>query len=305
VDEFKDDLTSSREQIELVYHVEGLRCDSPFALWDGKIHLGPVSDEDLVKYAERREVMLGSQVSYLNAADWICRIRKEGDKLSFNDLNSAGDALDHVLNAISLLSEGNARFRLLSKDVTNTFLSVGRISGGDPMNSGRGGPIHLTSPDVTTLDNLLRKIVRVSTDERLKLLRHPLRRMRTAANRRSAADAFLDTVVALEGLLAHDTPALESTYRFRLRGAALLSGEFGSPQERLKSLGDMYKLRSRIVHGENVATTLDPLLGQASRILKSIFTRYLEFSESIKPEDVIHLVDEWMVKQPCVAPAGH
>lgn len=298
VEEFEHDLTSIREQIELVYYVEGLRSDGPFALWDGKVSFAPISDEDLVNYAGRRNGMLGFQGFYLNAADWICRIRKEGDKSSFSDFNNAADILDHILNALSLISEGNARFGLLSKEVTNTFLHLGRLGGGEPLNSGRGGPIHLMASDVVKLDNVLSKIVRVWTDERLKLLRLPLRRMRAAATRRSAADAFMDVVIALEGLLAHDTPALESTYRFRLRGAALLSDEFGSPAERLKSLSEMYSVRSRVVHGDDNGAMLDPLLVQASRILKSIFVRYLEFSEQVIPEDVIRMVDEWMVKQP-------
>ena len=302
VDEFRSDLTASREQIELVYYVEGLRADEPFTLMAGNISFSPVSEEDLRKYAERIEITFAFNNFYLSLAGWTCRILLQGEKSGFNDLNKATDVLDHVLNALSLVSDGSARFRLLSKDVANPFLHMGRVSGGEPVNSGRGGPIYLTTSDVRRFDDMLGRLSLISDDERLRLLKHPLRRMRTAANRRSTADAFLDTIVALEGLLAHDTPALESTYRFRLRGAALLSDEFGSPQERLKILGDMYSMRSRIVHGDDVGATLDPLLEHATRMLKSIFLRYLEFSKSIKPEDVIRIVEEWMVKHPCVAP---
>lgn len=302
VHEFESDLTASQEQIELVYYVEGLRADVPFSLMDGDISFSPVSEADLRKYAERNEITIALKDFDLSLTGWTCRILLQGDKPGFNDLNKATDILDQILNAFSLVSDGNARFRLLSKDVANPFLHMGRVSGGEPVNSGRGGPIYLTTSDVQKLDNMLRRLALISTDERLRLLRYPLRRMRSAANRRSIADAFLDTVVALEGLLAHDTPALESTYRFRLRGAALSSDEFGSPQERLKTLGDMYSMRSRIVHGDNISATLDPLLAQADRILKSIFLRYLEFSKSIKPEDVIRTVDEWMVKHTCIAP---
>jgi|GEM_PF-2906242 len=296
VDEFRQDLTAPVEQIELVYYVENLRANSPFALWKGKVSFAPVSDEDLRTYARRQEVLLTGHHFHLDWSGWICRILMESNKSTFEDYNNATDHLDALLNALSLVSEGRATFHLLAKQVTNTFLDVGRQSGGEPVPSGWGGPIYLSASAVAKLDEMLPKIIRVSTDGRLKLLRLPLRRMRAAASRKSAADAFLDTVIALEGLLAHDTPALESTYRFRLRGAALLSAEFGTPRERLKSLDDMYSMRSRIVHGNIEDAELSPMLEQATRVLKFIFLRYLEESQGTSPEDVIRKIDEGMVQ---------
>lgn len=283
LDEFISDLTARQEHIELVYYVEGLSAESSFNLLDNTVSFSAISENDLLRFAEQSEVARFARGFDLNIKGWICRILRRGSKSDFDDFNNATDTLEQVLNAIALISDGNACFRLLAKRVTNTFLDLGQTSGGEPLNSGRGNALHLL-------------VVQVSTDPRLKLLRQPLRRMRAAASRRSLADAFVDTIIALEGLLAHDTPALESTYRFRLRGAALLPGDFGSAEDRLKLLGQMYSTRSRIVHGDDQANTIDSLINEASKVLRAVLLRYFELSEQIKPEDIVRRVDEWMVR---------
>src|SRR5262249_42901237 len=47
---------------------------------------------------------------------------------------------------------------------------------------------------------------------------------------------------------ASDSPQLETTYRFRLRGAALLPPELGTVAERMAIMNRLYRFRSQTVH---------------------------------------------------------
>ena len=299
VDEFKSDITSTREQIRLVYYVENLIAPEPFSLCNGMILFRPVTDTDLDEYAQLKEDMIISpRRHFLNERGWICEGTLEGRKNSYDDFNNAENLVDDVLNALYLVKDGNARFLLLAKEITNTFLRVGRISGGDTLNVGRGGAIELTKSDITEIDEIMSRLVEVSKKKQLKLLRLPIRRIRAAASRRNPADAFLDIVMALETLLANDTPTLEVTHRFRMRGAAILNDEFGSPRDRLGLLNEIYSTRSRIVHGEYESDPgeLASLLDKANLVLKAIVRWYLGRLEDLEPNDVVRMLDEWMVQ---------
>ena len=298
VDEFKSDITSTREQIRLVYYVENLIAPEPFSLCNGMISFRPVTDTDLDEYAPPKEDMISPHGHFLDERGWICEGTLEGRKKSFDDFNNAENLIDDVLNALYLVKDGNARFLLLAKEITNTFLRVGRMFGGDTLNVGRGGAIELTETDIKEIDEIMSKLVKVSKKKRLKLLRLPLRKIRAAASRRTPADAFLDIVMALETLLANDTPALEVTHRFRLRGAAILNDEFGSARDRMALLNGIYSTRSEIVHGEYESDPreLAPLLDKANRVLKAIVRWYLGRLEDLEPNEVVRMLDEWMVQ---------
>ena len=205
---------------------------------------------------------------FLNERGWICEGTLEGRKNSYDDFNNAENLLDDILNALYLVKDGDARFLLLVKEITNTFLSVGQVSNEEQLNVGRGGAIELTETDIQEIDEIMSRLIKVSKKKQLKLLRLPLRRIRAAASRRNLADAFLDIVMALETLLANDTSTLEVTHRFRLRGAALLNDEFGSARDRIDLLNEIYSTRSRIVHGEYESDPgeLAPLLDKAKMV---------------------------------------
>ncbi len=298
VDEFKSDITSTREQIRLVYYVENLIAPEPFSLCNDMISFRPVTDTDLDNYAQLKEDMISPHRHFLDERGWICEGTLEGRKNSYDDFNNAENLVDDVLNALYLVKAGNARFLLLAKEITNTFLGVGRMFGGDTLNVGRGGAIELTQSDITEIDEIMSRLVEVSKKKQLKLLRLPLRRIRAAASRRNPADAFLDIVMALETLLANDTLTLEVTHRFRMRGAAILNDEFGSPRDRLDLLNEIYSTRSRIVHGEYESDPgeLASLLDKANLVLKAIVRWYLGRLEDLEPNDVVRMLDEWMVQ---------
>lgn len=60
---------------------------------------------------------------------------------------------------------------------------------------------------------------------------------------------MLDFVIALEALLLPDDSRGDLSYRFRLHGAYYLSSSVMERPGIAEQLNDLYKLRSRLVHG--------------------------------------------------------
>src|SRR5262245_6692916 len=101
-------------------------------------------------------------------------------------------------------------------------------------------------------------------------------------------DHVVDCSNALEILLAIDSPQLETPFRFRLRGAALLPKEFGTVKERIKLMGWLYDLRSSTVHGgkkahrsrskaKSLADEMRKASDEAERVLRAIFLWFIEW----------------------------
>jgi hypothetical protein len=159
-------------------------------------------------------------------------------------------------------------------------LVIGLASGGQAIaSSGIGDNISLTSKDIERFRAAFQAVRRIHTDDRLKRLRLPFRRLRSAATRRENEDRFVDYVIGLERLLAPDTPQLETTFRFRLRGAAILPARFGSPRERIKLMSDLYSLRSRVVHGGEYDEDLKKMAPVAEDVLRTVLLWYLNLQD--------------------------
>src|SRR5262249_10575839 len=131
------------------------------------------------------------------------------------------------------------------------------------------------------------RLTLIGKDDRLAHLRLPVRRLRMSSARSHDEDHVVDCVIALENLLASDSPQLETTFRFRLRGAAILPESFGNVPERIKLMGQLYELRSKTVHGsktahgggrksDSVADQMGEVAAEAERILRAILIWFLE-----------------------------
>jgi hypothetical protein len=79
-----------------------------------------------------------------------------------------------------------------------------------------------------------------------------LRRFNLGCGRDDVADALIDFVIALETLLLpydEKTRRSEMTYRFRMHGAHFISASVSERGLIYDQLGDLYDVRSRLVHG--------------------------------------------------------
>ena len=112
-------------------------------------------------------------------------------------------------------------------------------------------------------------------------LQIPIRRLRTAGTRTQREDALVDYVVGLEDLLGKDNERTELSYRFRVRGSVVLSKQRNERRIYLRKLGDLYDMRSSIVHGRRISDEkLNTALPEAESALRNVwwwyFTRYAD-----------------------------
>ena len=90
-------------------------------------------------------------------------------------------------------------------------------------------------------------------------------------------DALVDYVIGLEALLGTDEERTELGFRFRVRGAVVLSKVRGERRENMRRLGNLYELRSRVVHGQlPPAEALEKALPFAEAALRTTWHWYFE-----------------------------
>ena len=102
-----------------------------------------------------------------------------------------------------------------------------------------------------------------------------MRRLHVAGARMRHEDALVDLVIGLEALLGTSDERTELGYRFRVRGAVVLSPDRHKRRDAMKKLQQLYNLRSRVVHGEGVdSAELAAALPFAERALRNVWQWY-------------------------------
>lgn len=140
--------------------------------------------------------------------------------------------------------------------------------------------IELTQEQIEGFVALYVLAKKVNSDPAYKHLRLPFRRPRSAASREEQEDRLVDCVTALERLLASDSPNLEVTYRFRIRGAAMLPKRFGNEGQRKAKMNKLYALRSDVVHGNANLKEVSEQTPFAFDALRAIIVGYLSLAEA-------------------------
>ncbi len=124
-------------------------------------------------------------------------------------------------------------------------------------------------------------------------LRLPAQRLFDAGEREmnQLTDAILDYAIGLECLL---TPGIrdELSYRFALRGATILGWENGNKQSYFEKLKGFYRIRSSIVHGNQVdKNKLDDTCSIGEDYLRKIWWWYFT-NKFPKPIDGAKMIDQ-------------
>ena len=78
------------------------------------------------------------------------------------------------------------------------------------------------------------------------------RRLEFGGERIRLEDSLIDYMIGLESLLGKAGERTEMGYRMAMRGAMVLSPVPTDRSKRFFELRDLYNLRSRVVHGENL-----------------------------------------------------
>ena len=115
--------------------------------------------------------------------------------------------------------------------------------------------------------------------------------------RSSRADALVDYVIGIEALLGLADERTELSYRFRVRGSVILSKRRSERKANIKILRDLYDLRSKVVHGQNVSEEkLEKALPQAENALRAIWRWYFKhFHDKSSNRAGIERIDEELV----------
>lgn len=279
--DYVDDLEAPTGVVETTYLVENFRAPAPFAI--GKeIKFRPITSQDIDRFGRTPSHPLLGERPWLSSSHWICEDDHVGPKDTFETFNRRHEIVEDIAAALHLAKGGRACLRLLANRARSPFLSSATMSGGRPVfTSGMGGAVVLEDEDVRTFETLYRAVRRVTTEERFKDLRFPIRRLRAASARNQQEDQLVDCVIALERLLACDASNLEVTFRFRLRGAALLPESFGTVAERQELMKRLYTSRSNVVHGRATEEEVADLAVRGDRALRAILLWYLSNADAL------------------------
>jgi hypothetical protein len=297
------DLESPTASVRTVWTIEHFSAEEAFELSAG-IWFRPVSPDDIdLPYRRMAGIpetlfSIAGRNHPLHSDGWVCEYERRVPKDSaLEESNSRHSFVEELAGALNLAKTGRSLFRVIDNGLVSPYLAIGVTGGGGHIaSSGIGDNVNLTGEDIDRFRAAFRAVRAMHTDDRFKSLRLPFRRLRSAAARRENEDRFVDYVIGLERLLAPDTPNLETTFRFRLRGAALLPPRFGSSRDRIKLMSELYSLRSRVVHGGDYDADLRKVLPIAEDVLRSILLWYMNLAEFTGNLDtVLRQLDEALV----------
>jgi len=286
---FVEDVRSKSYRALSIYRVANFEAPHPFQL-DQNVQFRPISKQDLEEFGAVDVGMpFGFDRPWLSTSDWICEILDSAPKASWEAINRRDQSADEVMGALNLSAEGQARFQLLRHGYASPFFAFVIASSRNILRSGgTGDKLILDKAGVESFINNYGLVKEVFSNTKLERARLPFRRLRFAASRSEDEDRVVDYVVALERLLAPDTKN-KVTFRFRLRGAALLPSSLGNAQERQKFMGGLYGLRSDIVHGKAKPVNVAEMAPKAERAAKAIF---LWFASRLRSTDHTELVKQ-------------
>ncbi|MDP3061681.1 MAG: HEPN domain-containing protein [Chloroflexota bacterium] len=272
---FVDDTLSKTIRVTSIYLIENFNAQAEFQLDDRDL-FRPIAADDFDQFgAVAHGQWLGFDRPWLSSNHWICQASDDGPKDSYEAPNRRFDHIEEILGALNLTAPGRVNCRLLLSRLTSPFFGEGGVRSQNILYSGGSGEkVVLDEAGVERFKKNYQLVKTVFGEPRLERLKLPFRRLRAASYRREDEDRLVDYVIGLERLLAPDSSTLEVTFRFSLRGAAILPSTFGDAADRKRFMSELYKLRSDVVHGAaKVAKTskVSEMLPRAEAALRAVF----------------------------------
>ncbi|MDO8409121.1 MAG: HEPN domain-containing protein [Phenylobacterium sp.] len=113
-------------------------------------------------------------------------------------------------------------------------------------------------------------------------------RINQALKRQRPGDRALEAAIALEALLNDEKTELR--YRYSLRAARLLGSDFSDRRAVRKAVRDLYDLRSKVVHGGDIASSAknDAIAAEGIRVASEV-ARHLALAGGIPDWDAVEL----------------
>jgi len=305
VNEFINDITSDYIAYKLIYNIEQFDACQEFTLAKD-IKFEKIDDLSLAVYSSDN-LRTGTYPEPLLYSDsWLITVFHKCKKTDVDSINEVKPKFEKkLLVSLNLLQSGGPRFRLVFKSMDSNYLSRGMGSSRNIILCGNNDSMFL---DKSALDQFRSYFSILSSAKVLDHYFSLFERIKDSLNRGSYQDRFVDLVIVLEMLLASDTEHLESTYRFKFRGAYLTKGiGLGSAKKRLQLLSRIYSLRSDIVHGPSnpkKVKEIDKLQKEIREyepklrlIVITVLRWYLKHLDKY-PNNMLPLLDEIMVSAP-------
>ena len=256
--------------------------DLPVQLEEG-VNIRRVTEEELWELGAPTPAFPPWSLQLAPAEDWIILVIDQSHR--HVDASTVAAALyatrEAVVADISLVV--NKGFTLLPLGMTTEFgpNSLGTHSQGDRMPRQFGSPFQ-QQPNralISGADGEQLKAMWPTIKETLRSSSHylalPLRRLVDGLSRTRVDDKIVDYAIGLEALLTASARD-ELSYRFALRGAAILAEAGEDRPETFNSLKRFYDARSTIVHGGSLSKLdLHALARDGERFLREVWRWYL------------------------------
>jgi len=274
-----DHLDSPAPEVRGLIVLEDLSSGRPFRL-EPSMGIRPILQDELVTLGRTGNAMgwglrLGQDIPRTDW--WVCEVRLPNPRGTADGFNRMHDVRTLLALALRAFKPGRLSIGLATAQVVGVFGRMGQIRGARPEQISRGeGEYSLSDREIPAFRRFWRKFRNIMEQEH-HYLQVPIRRLRAAGTRTEREDALVDYVVGLEALLGTEEERTEVGYKFRVRGSVLLAKRRSERRDHLRFFGELYRLRSRIVHGQTVSgEELEQALPKAESALRTVWRWYFD-----------------------------
>jgi len=259
--------------------LEGFEAEHPFQL-ESNLRVRPIEERELLMLGRDDALISFGPYDFSRWPHtdwWVCETRLSNPRGTSIGWNRIHDITDNIASALRMFKSGGVAIGFGTHQLTSPFGRMGRTRGGklEQITVGQSRYV-LSISEIPKFVKFWRKL-RHLVERPQHYLHVPLRRMRAAGTRAQKEDALVDYVIGLEALLGTDEEQTELSYRFRVRGSVLLANKRSERKTHMKVLGNLYRLRSVIVHGGYVTMDeLEEYLPLAESALRRIWNWYFK-----------------------------
>ena len=286
---------STKDIFKSTAALEGFKAREAIQLADEAV-IRPVTPEELAELGQEHPLLSARRYDFEGIHPrsdwWICEITQSGTKGTPQTWNKLHQIFPFVGPCLRLFKGGQCKMDTVRIANAGPFGSGMYGSGGRAtVLCRRGSPYSLTTEEVTKLQQFWPAFLELMNLEK-HYLQLPARRLQFGGERTRLEDSLIDYMVGLESLLGKQNERTEMGYRMAMRGAMVLSSGSADRYSRFRKLLDLYNLRSKIVHGENLESNeLSDSVDLAEEALRTcwhwFFTNWSEDSNNINAIDQI------------------
>lgn len=268
VDEFVEESVSSTFEVVTEYELVNFKASKAFTVSD-EISFKPMTMEYINTY-NASFPRSPQQNTYISDHSWICSVKHTIPKISQYDMNILKPKFSRALVlSLFLIDDSNVKVRTLSQHKLSVYQSYPTTLGSLFINTGNGQPLVMDNEKTKGFIKIFRALHAKNIHRGFE---NYLTRTYDALQRSKREDSYVDLVIGLESLLAADSPQLETTFRFALRGTFILVKQGGGdPKTSLATMKKIYGIRSKIVHGNFSSKEINDNIKDLYNIARIIF----------------------------------